>query len=194
MLRALISDLDGTLVHIPVDWSRVKAELSSIVGFEVQSIFNLLREARSRSEELYLQLSRAIERLEVEAIPHIEVAEGARELLEHLKARGVRVGIVTLQSLRALERVLAVSGLRPYVDAWVTREEELDRAEQVKKALKKLGVDRGLVVFMGDRETDLEAGLRLRIPTIIIGDRLGAGNPLTPACAMSLVMEKLCLR
>ena len=190
-MRALISDLDGTLVHVPVNWLEVKRALSSILGFEVTSIFEALRRIRARDKGLYIRLSRLIEDYEIKSMAHLEAMEGSKRLLEFLKSMEVMIAIVTLQSERSLKMALEVSGLMPYVDAYVTRDEELDRVNQIKIAIRKLGLELGkdLIVFMGDRQSDLEAGRRLGIPTIIVNP-----STLTPLDALEIIVEKLELK
>ncbi|MDH5816336.1 MAG: HAD-IA family hydrolase [Candidatus Nezhaarchaeota archaeon] len=187
-MRVLISDLDGTLVYVPVKWSEVKEALSRILGSEVMSIFEVLRWARAKSEDLYRELSGLIEEYEVNSMRELRRLEGSRELLKRLKEFDVKIAIVTLQGERSLKKALEVSDLAPYVDAYVTRDEELDRAKQIEIALKKLDAEigRDSIVFMGDRASDLEAGMKLRIPTVIIG--LTVSSPLE---AMNTIAEVL---
>ncbi len=183
--------MDGTLVHVPVDWLEVKRALSSILGFEVTSIFEALRRARAQDEDLYMRLSRLIEDYEIKSMARLETMRGSKRLLESLKSMDVMIAIVTLQSERSLKMALEVSGLMPYVDAYVTRDEELDRVNQIKIAIRKLGLELGkdLIVFMGDRQSDLEAGRRLGIPTIIVNP-----STLTPLDALEIITEKLELK
>jgi len=190
-MKVLISDLDGTLIHVPVNWSEVKEALSRALKNEVSSIFEALRGARSRDEGLYRELSKLVEEYEVNSMKDLKELRGSKELLRQLKECGVKVAIVTLQSERSLKKALEVSGLAPYVDAYVTRDEELDRARQIEMALQKLGaeVGRDSVVFMGDRPSDLDAGRRLGIPTIIIG--LTVPDPLNAIDAIAEVLGLL---
>lgn len=187
-MKVLVSDFDGTLAQVPINWLEVKVKLSNVLGYEVTSIFEALRLTRARDEELYAKISRLIEEYEVNAANKAEEMRGARELLKLFKSKGVKIAIVTLQSKRGLNILLEACGLKPYVDVYVTRDEELYRAEQIRIALRKLGAEigRDLVVFMGDRPTDLEAGRSLGIPTIIIGSTVP-----TPLDAISLIAREL---
>jgi HAD superfamily hydrolase (TIGR01549 family) len=191
-MKVLVSDLDGTLIHVPVNWGKVKEALSKALNSEVSSIFEALRGARARDEGLFRELSRLVEEYEVNSIKDLEELRGSRELLRCLKDHGVKVAIVTLQSERSLKKALEVSGLAPYIDVYVTRDEELDRARQIKIVLQKLGAEigRDAVVFMGDRPSDFDAGRRLGIPTIIIGstapDPLGAISAIADVLGLSL--------
>ncbi|MEM0083121.1 MAG: HAD-IA family hydrolase [Candidatus Nezhaarchaeales archaeon] len=187
-MRVLISDLDGTLVYVPVNWSEVKEALARILRSEVISIFEVLRWAKAESENLYKELSELIEEYEISSMRGLRKLEGSMELLKRLKEFDVKIAIVTLQSERSLKRALEISDLAPYVDAYVTRDEELDRAKQIEIALKKLNaeVGRDTIIFMGDRPSDLEAGRRLGIPTIIIGSTVS-----TPLEAMDIIADVL---
>ena len=187
-MKVLVSDLDGTLLHVPVNWGEVKEALSKALKSEVSSIFEALRSARSKDEGLYRELSKLVEKYEVNSMKDLKELRGSKELLKRVKAHGVKVAIVTLQSERSLKEALEVSGLAPYVDVYVTRDEELDRARQIKIALQRLGTEigRDAIVFMGDRLSDLDAGRRLGIPTIIIGSTVP-----DPLKAISVIAEAL---
>ncbi|MEM4576041.1 MAG: HAD hydrolase-like protein [Candidatus Nezhaarchaeales archaeon] len=187
-MRVFVSDLDGTLIYVPVNWDEVKRALSRVVGHEVTSVFEALRVTRAKDEALYKELSQLIENYEVNSIRELKELEGSKRLLKLLKSLEVKVAIVTLQSERGLKAALKISGLDSYVDVYVTRDEELDRARQIEIALRKLDAEigRDLVVFMGDRITDLEAGKKLGIPTIIIGSTVS-----TPLEALNVIAENL---
>jgi phosphoglycolate phosphatase len=187
-MKVLVSDLDGTLIHVPVNWSEVKEALSRVLKSEVGSIFETLRDARARDEGLFRELSRLVEEYEVNSMKDLKELRGSRKLLKFLKDHGVKVAIVTLQSEGSLKKALEVSGLAPYVDVYVTRDEELDRARQIRMALQKLGAEMGqdAIVFMGDRPSDLDAGRRLGIPTIIIGS-----TALDPSEAINAIADVL---
>ena len=187
-MKVLVSDLDGTLIHVPVNWSKVKEALSRVLKSEVGSIFEALRDARARDEGLFRELSRLVEEYEVNSMKDLKELRGSRKLLKFLKDHGVKVAIVTLQSEGSLKKALEVSGLAPYVDVYVTRDEELDRARQIRMALQKLGAEMGqdAIVFMGDRPSDLDAGRRLGIPTIIIGS-----TALDPSEAINAIADVL---
>jgi len=187
-MKVLISDLDGTLINVSVNWSEVKEALSRALKSEVTSIFEALRRARARDEGLFRELSKLIEGYEIGSMKDLKELRGSKELLRFLKHQGVKVAIVTLQSEKGLKKALEVSGLAPYVDVYVTRDEELNRSRQIEIALQKLGAEigRDAIVFMGDRPSDLEAGTRLRIPTIIIGST--APDPLEAIDAIAGVL------
>jgi phosphoglycolate phosphatase len=187
-MKVLVSDLDGTLVHVPVNWSEVKKALSKALKTEVSSIFEALRGARSKDEGLYRELSKLVEEYEVNSMKDLKELRGSKELLKRVKVYGVKVAVVTLQSERSLKEALEVSGLAPYVDVYVTRDEELDRARQIKIALQRLGAEigRDAIAFIGDRPSDLNAGRSLGIPTIIIGSTVP-----DPLRAISAIAEAL---
>ena len=171
-----------------MNWSEVKKALSKALKTEVSSIFEALRSARSKDERLYKELSKLVEEYEVNSMKDLKELRGSKELLKRVKVYGVKVAVVTLQSERSLKEALEVSGLAPYVDVYVTRDEELDRARQIKIALQRLGAEigRDAIAFIGDRPSDLNAGRSLGIPTIIIGSTVP-----DPLRAISAIAEAL---
>jgi phosphoglycolate phosphatase len=117
-VRAVLFDLDGTLVHAPIDFPAMKrAVLAEIAaaGLDPEELRSLdilaaVAAARERLPEPQRFLDRceaALVRLELEACEHAGEAEGAAETLRWLLDEGMRVGIVTRNCRQAVERVLS---------------------------------------------------------------------------------------
>jgi pyrophosphatase PpaX len=99
---------------------------------------------------------------------------GARAVLESLRARGVRVGVVTSKARRIAVRTLAVCGLDDVVEVSVCGDEVTQGKpdpEPVFKALAALELDRypNDVLFVGDSPHDLVAGRSAGVRTAAVG-------------------------
>lgn len=90
-------------------------------------------------------------------------------MLDELKARGFRLGIVTGKGRDALHISLARLGLEPYFDVTVTGD-EMTRPkpdpEGVLTAMKALGSQAESTVFVGDSEADIRAGKAAGVYTV----------------------------
>lgn len=169
-LGAVLFDLDGTLVHTPLDFPRMKRAVLAEVArcgldpvlLEQHDVLAIIREAaaalpepdgfRRRAEALLVEI-------EVAACEGAVEADGAAETLEWLRARGLRVGIVTRNCPQAVGRVL---GRIP-----LSHEVLLTRADtpRVKPdplhlllALERLRVPSSRALMVGDHAMDILAG------------------------------------
>lgn len=181
-LRAVLFDLDGTLVHTRIDFPRMKREVVELVaaaGVDPQELqagdaLGILAEAEARLPDhrrLREQAEAALVRIELDACEGAEEAEGAADLLRWLTARGLRVGIVTRNSPEAVERILAQIPLPHQV--LLTRA----HTPRVKPdplhlhlALERLEVTPEHALMVGDHRMDVQAGRAAGMRTVGVLD------------------------
>lgn len=182
-IRAILFDLDGTLIEQRVDFARMRRDVCTIVErFGVDSArwdgMYVLEMAEQVRSDLAARDARACAsftedvRLAIESV-ELEAAEGASpfpgvpEMLLDLRARALKVGIVTRNCRRAVERVLHRHPL--VCDVLLTR----DEARAVKpdprhllQALQSLQVPAFQAVMCGDHPSDILAGRRAGTRTV----------------------------
>ena len=165
-MKAAIFDLDGTLVDSMGVWGQINREFLTGRGFEYpddlpeivkkmsfaeSAAYHIQRFALGETpEELIAEWNRMAARAYAETL---ELKEGARELLEGLKTKGVKLALAT-----ATERALAESALkRLEVLAWfqvITTVGEVglnkDDPGFFLKVAEKLGVAPGDCVVVED--------------------------------------------
>jgi phosphoglycolate phosphatase len=184
----VLFDLDGTLVHSPIDFAEMRTRVVAIVAeagvdprpFARLDILAMARAAASAvpdSAGLLASIDAALVRIELDAAELAAPAEGASELLEWLHAGGRGVGIVTRNSPEAVRRVLRRIPL-PH-DVLVTRQD----TPRVKPdplhlaiALERLGARAGEAVMIGDHRMDMQAARAAGIAAI------GVLTPGQPNC------------
>jgi len=93
----------------------------------------------------------------------VEAFPGARETVDALKARGVRIAVVTSKRRRMAERTLACCGLAGAFDVVVCADDvECGKPdpEPVRLAIARLGLEGSAarILFVGDAPYDIEAG------------------------------------
>ena len=94
--------------------------------------------------------------------------DGALEAVQHLRARGHRLALVTSKARSVAERGLEVCGFSDLMEAIVAAEDvarHKPHPEAVTRALEILGADPGAAVFIGDSPHDLAAGHRAGVKT-----------------------------
>ena len=134
------------------------------IGMTLQNGYTLLTgdSDPERRQEFYHQFQVAVGELAEEAGRTVMVEEtrlfpGAAELLTALKARGVKVAMVSTKLGLTIQRIFAHQGLGHLLDL-VVGGSDVTRAkpdpEGLNFALDKLGLDRSRVLFCGDTVID----------------------------------------
>ncbi|MBI3840821.1 MAG: HAD family hydrolase [Thaumarchaeota archaeon] len=173
---AYVFDLDGTLFRIPVDWEAVRGSLRKIFATDSQFIplFESLREHLGNDPARRAEAFAAVDSLELKAVEACEPLPGALDLVSGLRSRA-KLGLVTMQGRKAYDRIAMEHGLASAFAVSVTREDSLDRAEQLLSALGRLGVDRGEALFIGDRLNDVFSAQKAGVKVALVG-RTGTGD------------------
>jgi len=127
-----------------------------------------------------------IAQVELEAAMKKQRNEELVKFVESMKIRGLRLGIVTHQAKSPAMLTLERLGILSYFDVLVSREDVLERDEQIRMAAKALGVEFREVIFTGDSPWDIEAGKRLGCFTVSVG----MDHPLADARISSILELK----
>jgi phosphoglycolate phosphatase-like HAD superfamily hydrolase len=151
-----------------VDWEGVKESLVSVIGErEFKHIFATLGEVIEEDPRLARPAFAVLDEFEASAVPTARLYDGSVTLLSRL-AEKAKVSLVTMQGRRACSQILERFGLKQYLLGYFTREDSLDRAEQLQFALKAMRVPAASGMFVGDRLNDLEASKKVGVPFTMI--------------------------
>jgi HAD superfamily hydrolase (TIGR01549 family) len=179
-LLGVVFDLDGTLVLSHHDFGRIRAEVIRIaerhgvtpghlsVHEPVHRIVEAARDAmRSAglSEGMFWQFEaeyqKAIDAIEMEALPRTVARPGAISLLRSLAGRGFRLGILTRSSERFARSALRQTKLDPffgYLRSRSTPGPAKPSPEALLMLLKEMGIPIERALFVGDHIIDAECG------------------------------------
>ena len=178
---AAILDIDGTLVDTnyqhAVAWFRAFRRhdvtvpvwrihrhigmggdqlVASVAGDEVEKENgDAIRDAE---KDLYMEL-----------IEEVTLLEGARGLIEDLKARKHVVILASSAKSHEVDHYIDMLDARDLVDGWTTSadvEATKPQPDLVRSAMEKAGTNRAFLV--GDSVYDVEAALRAGVPTIAV--------------------------
>ena len=155
MIEAVIFDLDGTLIYLPVDYERLFQDFSRIMKTEkvhplTKVISSLDRKTRSKIFQVW-------DNAELAALANMTVNEDGMDLYK--KFLGKPKALVTMQGEALVQRVLKRLDLSfKFV---VTRERCLDRVEQLKIAAEKLKIPFKNLLFIGNTAGDFLAAKKV---------------------------------
>ncbi len=99
-ILGLIFDMDGTVVETPYDWQRIRAHLDTRGQPILKYLSGLSEPEKSRKWGV-------LENYEKQATERAVLKEGVRELLDFLACKSVRTALVSNNSLRNVEHLLA---------------------------------------------------------------------------------------
>ncbi len=195
-VRAVLLDMDGTLVDYGVDYELGRARAIRRIAVEVVGGQGLNLDARS-AREIIARVREALgaeaaeaarriifeeyEELELEAASKVGLRPGAAEALREMRANGYRLALVTNNSRRATEIVLRrfpeVAG---YLDAVVTRDDSGELKPGTAGLLMALGalhLSGREAIMVGDTPSDMRAGKG--VGAIAVGVEGGAASAET---------------
>jgi len=186
--KAVIFDLDGTLVVSTVDFMKfrkrlldyVKSKGADMKDYDLSQMIVVMIskfEAEMRRKKVpeetiqkYLEeIEQFLNEIELERIDETVPMPGAEEILRALREKGVKVGVLTRGCPAYAERALEISRLGKYIDAVVARDRRSGispkpSVQSAEAILRKLGVGRDEAIMVGDYSIDFicarDSGIR----------------------------------
>jgi len=163
-----IFDMDGTLTVAAHDFGAIRRELGLPPGRPILEQISGMPEARAK------ELLARLEGIEMEIARRARPHPGARELLEALDRRGIRVGIVTRNSHANALETLRRCGLAGFFDpAFILGREACDPKPSphgIRRLLEMWKASPAEAVMVGDYLFDIQSGREAGTATIHVGD------------------------
>lgn len=148
MIEAVIFDLDGTLVRLPIDYETLFNEFKRILQVpEVRPIVDTLSKLDGQPREAVFKVW---DRAELSAEKNATLNKEGMSLYKRFN--NARKALVTLQGRAVVQEILKRHGLT--FDFILTREDSLFRTNQLTKAIKQLNAEPSKVLFVGNSESD----------------------------------------
>jgi FMN phosphatase YigB (HAD superfamily) len=167
-----VFDMDGTLISLPVEWDKVRAELRRLTGTSIAfaPFFLDVQNIVAKDPLLMGPIMRTIDEYESRAVPRATLEVGATGALKALSGRA-KLSLVTMQGRAACDRILERLGIGGYFASSFTREDSMDRTAQLNLALESLGAKQAEAIFVGDRINDLKASRAAGVRFVMIRKR-----------------------
>ncbi len=194
-IKAIIWDLDGTLIHFKIDFIRARREVIKIlkkygVPKKILTVKTSILESVSKSREYFQsnstydaqkitqiinEVDGKIVQVEYEAALQASHIDGIEEVLEFAEGKNLKQAIFTFNTHRNAEISLQKVNLRKYFELIVGR----DNVENMKphpdhllSICKKLDVLPSEIIVIGDSSRDIEAALNVGAKSIVIKNNL----------------------
>lgn len=178
-MQTAIFDLDGTLVDsapdirasvnkMLVEEGLPELDLATVISFIGNGLPVLVQRVMAHfriADAEFARLSaRVLEIYNASASEYTVTYDGVREVLDELKAKGVRLGVCTNKPKEPAMHVLEGLGLSKYFDVVVGGDTFDKRKPDPLPLLKTIG-DTAIqdVLYVGDSEVDAETALRAQV-------------------------------
>jgi phosphoglycolate phosphatase len=187
-VKAVVFDLDGTLIASNHDYGEMARRVKLILeesGAPTDAlsqqgrVWEIIQGGMRSLQELGLppervkdvldRIDEALNEVEISSVGSVELKPGATELLEHIKERGIKIGIATRSCSEYARRSMEASRLAEYFDVVLARDEvEFPKPDprHLLQVLEELNATPQSSVFVGDTETDQRTARAAGIPFI----------------------------
>jgi HAD superfamily hydrolase (TIGR01509 family) len=134
-VKVVALDFDGVITNLDVDWNSAINSASEIAGYNVESLLTFYEAAHGT--RIFQEVSREMEKLELEALKNAELTPFITEFLEKISKSRVEVYVVSMQSATVVEKFLRQHDLTSHFKEALTRERFACKKAQVAYILEK---------------------------------------------------------
>jgi hydrogenase expression/formation protein HypE len=186
-IKGILFDFDGTLTHPILDFSQIRRVL------RCPPLLPVLEHIQRLPPDRQAAAHQILDRFEIEAAERCRPNEDAEEVVASLLRRGIKLGIISRNSLRAISRSLENFGsIRPSDFAVVISREDpyppKPDPASVREAARRMELDVREVLMVGDYLFDIEAGQKAGARTVLLTN---ARETSDPGCSPDLVITRL---
>jgi len=155
LIKAVIFDLDGTLIHLPIDYEKLFQEFGKIM--ETADVRPLAKTISKLDEKTKKKIFEAWDNTELAALADATVNDEGISLYKKFSEKPR--ALVTMQGKALVQIMLERLGLS--FNFVITREYCLNRVEQLKIAAAKLRAQLQNILFIGNIDDDFLAAKKV---------------------------------
>ncbi len=205
-ISAVIFDFDGTLAKLNINFPQMRKSVMNLLetyrvplnglnNLFVLEMINagkalIFHNCQGKEEKFVQQANDLITNIEIEAAKKGELIDGTRNMLNELKKRNIKAGVVTRNCQLAVMQVFP--DILEYCDTVITREQTSNvkpHPEHLMAALKLLDVAPEFSSMVGDHPMDIKIGKDVGTLTIGVLSGYSKSNDLLKAGA-DIIIEK----
>ncbi len=187
-IRAVIFDLDGTIVDFNIDFKAARTEVIQLLTQQDlpgsllsinQSVFAMLKKTEKHMKEngkeeqefakIREKVIAILERYEAKAACETNLIPGTLETLKTLRKMKLKIALFTANGEKSTTHILGRFHLRQFFDAIITRESVSavkPSPNHLENALKALKIKPKEAMVIGDSVIDMECARQLEVPAV----------------------------
>lgn len=207
-IKAVILDIDGTLVNFTLDYKTSRAEVIQYLtkqGFPQslfsmkENIFEMLKKAEiymknngegKKAKTIRKGVFSIADRHEMEAANTTHMLPGVLETLKTLKSMGLKMALFTMDGEKSTRHIMQTFRLKRFFDATITRESapavKPDPAH-LETALSAINIRPEEAIVVGDSPLDIKCASELNVTCVGITTGIASPKELTHAGATYLI-------
>jgi len=172
-IKLFIFDLDGTIINLPIKWTKVKEKIKKILKTDhsLTPLIPSIEEVVTNSE-LKKKIYRVIDYEEMKVVKKLKFDEEITKLFEKLKKANCTLDLITLQGRKPAIEALKRLNIYEYFDLVISRNEKKNREEQIKIALRTTGMEPSRSIVVADKFRDMAVAKKLGCMSMAITDKL----------------------
>ncbi len=177
IINTIIFDLDGTLVDLNMDFTKLKSQIQAILNMKdpPTPFLEKIIEHTGEDETLRNEIWALIDNAETQAIPNSKIFPETYNSLNELKEKGFNLSLVTMQGQKTAHQLLKKYRLFELFNPIITRENSHLRNIQIQHVIDILKLTKDRVIMVGDRLNDVICSKKVGVNCILIRRRF---NPL----------------
>lgn len=192
-MKAVIFDLDGTLINSTIYFEEMKRRIidylqdagvtqgllsREMLNYEIttRAVKDLQQKGFTKEyiKNVLTKINEIMNEVELQSLEGATLVEGVPETLRFLKARNLKLGLMTRSCREYAERILAKFELTKLFDAVSARddvENPKPNPEHASHILRLLNVSADEALFVGDHWSDVDCARKAGIRFILVGAR-----------------------
>ena len=187
-LKALLFDLDGTLIEFKFRVIELKKELFDKLNdnnviiekrFQKESIQNICEEAQrimknnanKECDRITSDMKEIIEKYEIEGLNQSAIKKDVFYVFNWLKKKEIKLALVTNNGRKSAEYAVNRFELIDYFDVIITRDEVnkwKPHPEPIQKAINQLKIESSEGIFIGDSKMDIQSSKSAGVKVVSI--------------------------
>lgn len=202
-LKAVLFDMDGTLITLGLDMDRIRKKVSEIfLPYGIKDDFipilekiETLCSKIKNGEKIKNTAFKVIEEEEIKASETSKLITHADKVLEKLKRKKIKTALITRNCRTATINALRKHNILEFFDVIITRDDGKWKPDPfpIIKAIKYFGISPKEALIVGDHPYDIIAGKRAGVITVAFLYRNKDLIKYSPDITIKSLEEILCI-